>query len=444
VPLELREDSSMLMSDPSGDTLAIGRMLDRLGEYSKGEDPCWYARGMIISMAQSVEHIRVTAKMILRHVGNSKIPVVPLFEQKQALDSGATIITELLRDKKVKKIVKEQWGNKVEVMVGYSDSAKESGVIASRLAVIDAINAIDQACKKSGVIPVFFHGSGGSIDRGGGAIRDQMAGWPRSALNIYKATVQGEMVERTFASPEILESQLTQICENTIPGAEKKDVRKKNPSLEKFASLVKVHYQEQITSPLFLKMVEFATPYSFLSALKIGSRPTKRAGTLSVAGLRAIPWVLCWTQTRVLFPTWWGTGTAWKEMGTTDKIALKKAFLTHPVFRSYIHALGFTLAKIELPIFEFYIRQSKLTQNEKEYFIRSFDEALVASKKFFKEITGENDPLWYRPWLAESIGLRASMIHPLNLLEILSHQDQDLPLLRISVTGIASGMLTTG
>ena len=444
VPLELREDSSMLMSDPTGDTLAIGRMLNRLGKYSKGEDPCWYARGMIISMAQSVEHIRVTAKMILRHVGNSKIPVVPLFEQKQALDSGAAIITELLRDKKVKKIVKEQWNNKVEVMVGYSDSAKESGVIASRLAVMDAIIAIDRACKKAKVIPVFFHGSGGSIDRGGGAIRDQMAGWPASALHIYKATVQGEMVERTFASPEILESQLTQISENTNPKNREKLISTKNPALEKFASKVKGHYQEKITSPLFLKMVELATPYSFLSALKIGSRPTKRTGSLSVAGLRAIPWVLCWTQTRVLFPTWWGIGTAWTEMKKHEKNALKKAFLTHPVFRSYIHALGFTLAKIELPIFEFYIQQSKLDEKEKKYFIQSFRNELEATLKFFKGLTGESDPLWYRPWLGESIELRASMIHPLNLLEILSHQSNDLPLLRISVTGIASGMLTTG
>jgi len=444
VPLELREDSSMLMSDPTGDTLAIGRMLKRLGEYSKGEDPCWYARGMIISMAQSVEHIRVTAKMILRHVGNSKIPVVPLFEQKQALDSGAAIITELLKDKKVKKIVKEQWNNKVEVMVGYSDSAKESGVIASRLAVVDAIIAIDHACRKASVIPVFFHGSGGSIDRGGGAIRDQMAGWPKSALNIYKATVQGEMVERTFASPEILESQLTQISENTSPDHREKYKTTKNPTLEKFASMVKEYYQKKITSSLFLKMVELATPYSFLSALKIGSRPIKRGGTLSVAGLRAIPWVLCWTQTRVLFPTWWGTGTAWSEMNKSEKTALKKAFSTHPVFRSYIHALGFTLAKIELPIFEFYLQQSPLAEKEKKYFIQSFRSELAATIKFFNAITRSNDPLWYRPWLGESIELRASMIHPLNLLEILSHQDQDLPLLRISVTGIASGMLTTG
>ena len=444
VPLELREDSAILMSDPSGDSLAIGRMLKRIGDYSKGEDPCWYARGMIISMAQSVEHIRVTAKMIRRQVGNSKIPVVPLFEQKEALDSGAAILTELLKDKKVKKIVKKLWGGKVEVMVGYSDSAKESGVIASRLAILDALVSIDKACKKANVIPVFFHGSGGSVDRGGGAIRDQMAGWPRSALRIYKATVQGEMVERTFASPEILESQLTQISENTNSKTREIFSRAKNPTLEKFAMKVRGFYQKKITAPDFLRMVELATPYSYLSALKIGSRPTKRTGTLSVAGLRAIPWVLCWTQTRVLFQTWWGTGSAWNEMDTRERGELKKAFQTHPVFRSYIHALGFTLAKIELPIWEFYLQRSALNEKEKVYFTQSFRKEILATRKFFEEVTGKKDLLWYRPWLGESIELRASMIHPLNLLEILAQKDNDLPLLRISVTGIASGMLTTG
>ena len=131
-------------------------------------------------------------------------------------------------------------------------------------------------------------------------------------------------------------------------------------------------------------------------------------------------------------------------MESKEKAGLKKAFVSHPVFRSYLHALGFTLAKIELPIWEFYLNQSALSSKEKVLFITSFRNELLATTKFFEEVTGSRDPLWYRPWLGESIELRASMIHPLNLLEILAQKDHDLPLLRVSVTGIASGMLTTG
>lgn len=445
VPLELREDSAVLMSDPTGDSIAIGKMLKKIGQYAAGEDPCLYARGMIISMAQSLQHIRVAGKMVLRQVGNSKIPIVPLFEQKSALDQGAQIVDALLNDPKIKKIVDREWNGVVEVMVGYSDSAKESGVLASRLAILESIESIEKTCRQHKVKAVFFHGSGGSVDRGGGAIRDQIAGWPRNALNVYKATVQGEMVERTFASPEILESQISQIAESTSIGFSHPYKSKKSKSLESFSLKVRSHYHRMIHHPEFLMMVEQATPYSYLSALKIGSRPTKRSNTgLKVSGLRAIPWVLCWTQTRILFPTWWGIGQAWSETSNSEKQKIKKAFRNHPVFKSYIHALGFTLAKIEMPVFAFYLRHSPLPREISDRMISAFEAELSQTRKFFREITGQVNPMWYRPWLGESIELRTSMIHPLNILEVMAQQDRDFQLLRMTVAGIASGMLTTG
>jgi phosphoenolpyruvate carboxylase len=445
VPLELREDSSILMSDPSGDSLAIGRMLTRIGSFSKGGDPCLYARGMIISMAQSVDHVKVAGKMILRHVGNSKIPVVPLFEQKSALDSGAEIISNLLKDQKIRKIINEDWGGVVEIMVGYSDSAKESGVISSRFSILESIKKLESTCRKRGVKAVFFHGSGGSVDRGGGSIRDQIAGWPKNAMNVYKATVQGEMVERTFSSPEILESQLAQISEMTDITKQKSSLTNKNLTLTRFANLVRDHYRTMVENKNFLEMIETSTPYSYLSALKIGSRPSKRTtGGLSVSGLRAIPWVLCWTQTRILFPTWWGVGMAWGQLSKAEKKEIKDSFNRHPVFKSFIHALGFTLAKIELPVFEYYLRSSKLGRETVNEMILKFRRELSATQRCFYEITGEKNYLWFRPWLGESIELRAPMIHPLNLLQMNAQKEKDLNLLRVSVTGIASGMLTTG
>ncbi|MNS89517.1 Phosphoenolpyruvate carboxylase [compost metagenome] len=191
-------------------------------------------------------------------------------------------------------------------------------------------------------------------------------------------------------------------------------------------------------------MVEAATPYSYLNVLKIGSRPSKRAKQLQVSGLRAIPWVLCWTQTRVLFPTWWGVGSAWTELSSTQKNSLKKSFKSDAVFTSYVRALGFTLAKIEIEIFRMYLETSTLAAKEKSRIYSEFAEEFERTKTCFRELTSQKDYLWYKPWLAESIYLRSPMIHPLNLLQIIAKQEKDHSLLRVTVTGISSGMLTTG
>jgi phosphoenolpyruvate carboxylase len=448
IPLELREDSAVLLSDPKGKKIAIGRMLRHLRRLADGRDVRWYARGMIISMADSAEQIRVVTRMVRKNLGDSRIRVVPLFEQRAALEKGHEVLGEVFRDPELKKYLRNQWGGRFEVMVGYSDSSKESGVLKSRLAVVKAMGKIDDVCRRAKVDPIFFHGSGGSVDRGGGSVEEQMAPWPASAVAHYKATIQGEMVERTFASPEMAESRFWKIALGGRSASAGKTKRPTAPrpsrELDAFANRVAEHYANTIASPRFLRMVECATPYRYLSALKIGSRPSKRGGSLSVPALRAIPWVLCWTQTRVLFQTWWGIGTAWESASSSERAALRREFAKNPLFRSFVQALGFTLAKVELPIWEFYLAQSGLEPKEIAAFREEFRAELAGTHAFFKGITGKSDPLWFRPWLGRSIELRASMIHPLNLLEILAQEDQDLPLLRICVTGIASGMLTTG
>ena len=449
IPLELREDSTMILDALAAKKkFAIERMLFKVAEISKGGNPRWYAQGFIISMCQRIEHIEAAADLLHRALGALKIRVIPLFEQQEALHQSAEIVEAMLKRPRFQKALKTFWMNRIEIMVGYSDSSKEAGVLPSRIEVSTAMRVLDEVCKKYKVQPIYFHGSGGSVDRGGGPVEDQLASWSKGALGFYKATIQGEMVERSFASPEIAESQFLKIAETAQALLKSPDRAKPNRVIQEFAFRVENEYRAAVNSERFMTMVESATPYRFLSALKIGSRPTKRAsnkkGALAVTSLRAIPWVLCWTQTRVLFPTWWGTGSAWSEASVAHKKALKAAFKSHALFRSYIHVLGFTLAKIELPVFNFYIDQSNLPAGEKIYFKQLFEREYQDTLKFFAELTGERDPLWFRPWLSESITLRSAMIHPLNLLQLLAEQEHDLPLLRVAVTGIASGMLTTG
>ena len=445
VPLELRESSDVLMSPAKNRSkLAIYRMLGTVEKISRGGTPRAYVRGFIISMTESVEHLQAAAEFQRDVFGNIPLPIIPLFEESGSLANSDKIMLEFTKNPDLKKAAYENWGGQVEMMVGYSDSAKEAGVLASRVAISDALPKLEKVCQRAGLNSVFFHGSGGSIDRGGGSIEDQTAWWPKSALRYYKVTVQGEMIERSLATPAIARRQIEIITESAIKGLAKPFAAHKDLALEHFAKEVSFKYRNSITSPDFLKLVAAATPYSYLKILKIGSRPAKRTVQLSVKGLRAIPWVMCWTQTRVLFPTWWGVGTAWANSNTDQKEALKTSFQNNPVFTSYIKALGFTLAKIELNVWKMYLSQSTLTKTEIENAAQEFQNELVLTKKCYSEICGQTELLWFRPWLGESIILRSPMIHPLNLLQIIAKKNNDVHLLRVTTTGISSGMLTTG
>lgn len=444
VPLELRESSDVLMAPEGRKKKAIEKMLDAISSLSRNHEPRWYARGFIISMTESMDHIKAAAKLQKKTLGAIRIPIIPLFEESSSLADADKIVKEMIVDKEIHKAAFERWDGLLEMMVGYSDSAKEAGSLSSRLAIAEALPRLEKVCQEARLTPVFFHGSGGSIDRGGGSIEDQTAWWPRSALRRYKCTIQGEMVERSLATADIARRQVEKIYESAARGLLKQRQDSHSPTLDHFAREVSAHYHDQITSPEFLEMVTATTPYSFLSALKIGSRPTKRTQQLTVAGLRAIPWVLCWTQTRVLFQTWWGIGSAWEKLSESQKKELQDAFQKEAVFTSYVKALGFTLAKVELAVWRLYLEKSSLSTAERKKFFEMFQSEYSKTVQCFQTLTGQKELLWFRRWLGESIYLRSPMIHPLNVLQILAKDTGDMHLLRVTVTGISSGMLTTG
>lgn len=441
VPLEMRESSDMLTKPLAERTkLAIYKMLSTVEKISRGGDPRWYTRTFIISMCESLEHIQAAAWFQKNVFGKLSLPIVPLFEEAKSLADSENIIGQYLENKELKTAILKNWNGQLEIMVGYSDSSKESGALSSRLSIAKALPPLEKICEAHGITPIFFHGSGGSTARGGGSIEDQTAWWPKSALRNYKVTVQGEMIERSLASPLIAKGQFENIVMNTQKGLNKTKLpHPTNDVLDAFALDISKHYGSAIVSEDFLKLVEDATPYTYLSALKLGSRPSKRSQGLTVKSLRAIPWVLCWTQTRVLFQPWWGVGSAWKNLNQNDQAALKKAFTDIPVFTSYIKALGFTLAKVDLNIWKMYLAQAG-----QESAISEFEKEFEATLEAYHAICGQTELMWFKPWLGDSIQLRSLMIHPLNMLQILAQQDKDLALLRVTVTGISSGMMATG
>lgn len=467
LPLEVREDSELVRAavasgKPSRKALkdfAITRMIQTLNDISEGSTPKWYVRCLVLSMVMDEHDIQAGYQLICLYMGDYRIPVVPLFENAHALENGTAILEHYFQLNKGRKEIStiekahhEHWESRFEVMLGYSDSSKESGVLPSRYLIQRALQDLEEFFRRHTLTPIYFHGSGGSIERGGGSIKEQTQGWPVSAVNIFKATVQGEMVARNFGSALIMRSQIEKIVDqlstvvgaSTVAGVTTKTHADTNPDslLHAFSEKIQSSYQEMVQTDAFFEHILQATPYSYLDVLRIGSRPSKRQ--TASRKLRAIPWVLCWTQTRVLFPTWWGVGSAYAEMPAKQKTTLRKELKSSPFLSSFVKILGFTLRKVELPIWRLYLERLDLPKAQIEEYYAQFESEYQRTLTFFHEMTGQQDLLWHRPWLGESIYFRSSMIHPLNLIQLEALSRSNESLLRETVTGVACGMMTTG
>jgi len=446
VPIELRESSDVLAE--AAKTKSIGlrkkfsiyRMLLQLAHISEGDKASAYVQAFVISMvheSQDLKHAETLMRSVFKKI---PIPIVPLFETHEALMSSANILEEFLqKNHSYTKLIKKQWYGRMEVMLGYSDSSKQSGVLSSRVSIRYAMGKIERALRRLGLKPLYFHGTGGSVARGGGRFQDQSQGWSLDVIRNYKATMQGEVVSRTFSSSAILKSQIQKIQQEQR--AAHYDPCPISSAVVEWAELTRQIYESKVGNPQFLWLLQNGTLYPYLSELKIGSRPSKRKTLGSVKDLRAIPWVLCWTQTRVLMPTWWGVGSAWESLTLSQREKIRRLYKQGDGFVvTYINQLRFTLAKVELSVWRMYLEQLAKDKGEYKHWELEYNKTLKA----VRWLTQEKNLMSFRPWLGESIYLRSSYIAPLNLLQIIAIQRRDFHLLRLTVTGIASGMLTTG
>lgn len=441
VPLELREERGRFR-----DGEVIAAMLRLIRDVARGGKVEWYVRGCVVSMADRAEDLWEAHALVVRTVGDATIPVVPLFEMPDVLPRAADILERTLTNRAFAAAVRRQ--GSLEVMLGYSDTSKRMGVLASRLAIHQTMRAIGEWGSARRLPIRFFHGAGGSVGRGGGSIADQAATWPADAVRVVKQTLQGEMVERTLATSEILRSQILQIAE--VQAAPPPFTAASAASRE-LAERSLVAYVELVSSAAFLDLLRAATPYTQLGALRIGSRPVKRAARsrpVGLEGLRAIPWVLCWTQTRYLLHAWAGVGTAWRELRADAgaRARLRAAMRRDPLLANYIRLLGFTLAKTEPAIWDEYVTGLGVAATP---LVRRLEREWRDALDLVTTLSGDGRLIPHKRWLEESIRYRAPMIHPLNLIQVdvlsrgrlTASREQ---LLRETVTGIAAGMLTTG
>lgn len=393
----------------------------------------------IISMCKSVSDM-LEAALLLKEAGlldlsgprpYAPVGIVPLFETIEDLRQGASILESALELPLFRAMVTAR-GDTQEVMLGYSDSNKDGGYLAANWALYRAELDLVDSARKTGIRLRLFHGRGGTIGRGGGPSYDAILAQPPGAVNgSLRLTEQGEVIAAKYAEPRLahrnLESLVAATLESTLLDVEGlgADAEEAYLVLDDLASRAQRAYAALVhETPGFVEYFKASTPVSEIGALNIGSRPVSRKPTSSIADLRAIPWVLAWTQSRVMLPGWYGTGTAIQEWiaqdgdGEEDRIAtLRELYRRWPFFRTVLSNMAQVLAKSDMGLAARYAELVPDEDLRRRVFGKICDEH-TRTIRMHKLVTGQDDLLADNPALARSVFNRFPYLEPLNHLQV--------------------------
>ncbi len=388
----------------------------------------------IISMCQSVSDM-LEAAILLKEVGlldsgdeaSSPVGIVPLFETIDDLQRGASILEAAL-DLPVYRALVRSHGDGQEVMLGYSDSNKDGGYLAANWALYRAELDLVETARKTGIRLRLFHGRGGTVGRGGGPSYDAILAQPPGAVSgSLRLTEQGEIIAAKYAEPRIARRNLESLVAATLE-ATLLDVEGLGDAagpayqvLDELAALAQRAYAELVhETPGFVEYFTASTPVSEIGALNIGSRPASRKQTASISDLRAIPWVLAWSQSRVMLPGWYGTGSAfeqWVSEGEGRLEVLQDLYRRWPFFRTVLSNMAQVLAKSDMGVAA---RYAELVADE-TLRRRVFDRLVAEHERTIRMhglITGQDDLLADNPALARSVFNRFPYLEPLNHLQV--------------------------
>ncbi|BBX96013.1 phosphoenolpyruvate carboxylase [Mycobacterium lacus] len=427
----------------------------------------------VVSMCRSVSDV-LEAAILLKEAGlldasgpqpYCPVGISPLFETIEDLHNGATILQAML-DLPLYRALVAARGESQEVMLGYSDSNKDGGYLAANWAVYRAELALVETARKTGIRLRLFHGRGGTVGRGGGPSYQAILAQPPGAVNgSLRLTEQGEVIAAKYAEPQLarrnLESLLAATLESTLLDVEGlgDGAEPAYAVLDEVAMLAQRAYAELVhETPGFVEYFKASTPVSEIGSLNIGSRPTSRKPTASIADLRAIPWVLAWSQSRVMLPGWYGTGSAFEQWiaagpeSEADRLqTLHDLYQRWPFFRSVLSNMAQVLAKSDLGLAA---RYAELVADE-SLRRRVFDKIVDEHHRtiaMYKRITGHDDLLADNPALARSVFNRFPYLEPLNHLQVellrryRSGEDDELVQRGILLTmnGLASALRNSG
>ncbi len=429
------------LEEAEDEVLATVRKLPTLGRESLG--------AYVISMARAPSDV-LAVLALQRDAGvDPPLRVVPLFETRDDLRNAGDTLAQLF----ALPIYREAMKGQQEVMIGYSDSAKDAGRLAASWELYRAQEEMTRVAREAGVELTLFHGRGGTVGRGGGptylAIQSQPPGSIQGRLRV---TEQGEMIHAKFGQPGIalrtLEIYTTATLEATLaPPAEPKEAWRK--AMDQVADAACAAYRSMVREhPDFVRYFRAATPEVELGKLNIGSRPARRGRKGGgVESLRAIPWVFAWTQTRLLLPSWLGTGLG---LAAADEETLREMYGGWRFFRSTLDLIEMVLAKADPRIAAYYDR--RLVPEELLELGETLRESLEISISQVLGVTGHRELLEGNPVLRRSIAVRNPYVDPINLVqaELLRRLREEpgaevlMAALLTTFNGVAAGMRNTG
>jgi len=383
---------------------------------------------LIVSGTSSAEDV-----LRVRELTGEPLALVPLFESIEDLRAAPRIYEELL-----------DAGGCREVMVGYSDSAKDAGYLAAQWEIRSALVALAAVARRRGAELTVFHGRGGSAGRGGGptyaAILAQPQGEPPGRL---KLTEQGETIAFKYGLPGLAYANLESALAATLLAAFPVDVDVDTSLVAALAERSRAVYRGLTGDPGFVDFFRAFTPVDELALLNIGSRPARRPESVDyLASLRAIPWVFAWTQNRCVLPSWYGCGTAF---GEADVEELRLLYREWPFFRSLVQNLEMTLAKASIEIAREYL---VLVDDDRLWEPIAGEHARTVAAVL--EIVEADELLDRHPVVQRSIRLRNPYVDPMNAIQVellrrYRNGDEDAaPALLRSIAGIAAGLRNTG
>jgi phosphoenolpyruvate carboxylase len=406
----------------------------------------------IITMTQQTSDVLAVVLLQKELAIPQPLRVVPLFETAADLERAPQVLGRLLTiDTYRTRIADRQ-----EVMVGYSDSAKDVGRLTAGWELFKAQEAIGATCARLGVRVTLFHGRGGSVGRGGGptylALQSQPPGSIQGELRV---TEQGEMIQALFGLPDLALRTLEVYTSGTLdswltaPPAPPTAWRTTMDALSRDACRVYRRYVYE--QPEFLEYFRTSTPQGELAGLNIGSRPARRNVRGGLGSLRAIPWQFAWTQTRLLLASWLGIEEALERaMARGEGEDLRRMYRDWSHFRSVIDLMEMVLAKADARIASEYDRQ--LVPPSLHPLGEELRARLQRATRALLAVTGHHELLEDNPVLRRSINVRNPYVDPINLLQVellrrIRSGDADPRLahaLMVTVNGIAAGMRNTG
>ncbi|MFC3912612.1 phosphoenolpyruvate carboxylase [Pseudaeromonas sharmana] len=408
----------------------------------------------IISMARQPSDV-LAVQLLLKEAGcKFRMPVAPLFETQNDLQNAAAVLNRLLSVDWYRGYIQGQQ----YVMIGYSDSAKDAGMIAANWAQYRAMEQLVEIAEREGLKLNLFHGRGGTIGRGGGPAHQAILSQPPGSLKGgFRVTEQGEMIRFKFGLPQVAITSLklytSAVLEaNLLPPPKPK--REWCEVMEQLSQISCDHYRSIIRGePDFVPYFRAATPEMELGKLPLGSRPSKRKPNGGVESLRAIPWIFAWTQNRLMLPSWLGTHIALNTVVAEGKepllVEMSKEW---PFFRTRLEMLEMVFLKADHWLSEYY--DQRLAPESLWPLGQRLRQELKDSTEVVLRLRPQGGLLDDQPWIKESIKLRNPYTDPLNVLQVeLLNRSRTNPdelhpqvdqALMVTIAGIAAGMRNTG